>query len=619
MEFTSLSVIMGLSLIKSKILKLAVGQTLFSPLGIAVSFFALPLVYRGLKDFKNQKKPTLDSFLAAGIGAALVGGEALTALEILWVHSGSELLSSYVAERSRNEVRKILDVTSSTAFVVRDGKEIEVHISEVQCGETVICHHGEKVAVDGPVIKGEAVLNEASINGNSELIHKKENDEVFAGTYVQDGTIWVTAQKVGDETYLSRILSMVENSMEHKAPIELKADRLANNLVRIGLLATAATFLVTGSFYRAFSVLLIMACPCATTLSASSSVSAALSNAAAKGILIKGGRYLEEAGKQKSFCFDKTGTLTTEHPVITDIIPLEGFSEEDLIKSASIAELHSRHPVASSIRELAESWGFSHSYHTICESVLGMGVRSESDNSVYLVGNRKLMDKYGINLDSYEELKQEFRGEGKTVIFIAANEQLQGVFLVENRIKEGALEIIEALREDGVKELIMITGDEESSAKALAEKLHFDSCHPSVLPDQKAEIIQELQKKHKVAMVGDGINDVLALANADIGIAMGIMGTDVAIETADIALADDDLTKIVYLRKLSAKTDQIINQNFTLATVTNMGGALLGAAGLLSPVMAGLIHIAHTLGIMANSGRLLTYSDNTIKIETDND
>ncbi len=606
-EFGILSAVLGGVFIRTKILRLAVSQSLFSPLGLIAAAFSVPLIARAVKDFGKTGKVSLNSFLGAGVASAAIAGEALTALEILWVNTGSDLLNGYVTEKSRKAIKNILDVTSKTAFVYRDGQELEVPVEQIHVGDTVVIHTGEKISVDGLITCGEAAVNEASINGRSELVHRFEGEQVFAGTYVQNGLIYVQASHVGDATYLSRILCLVEDSLGNKAPIELEADRLARRLVNTGFWMTLGTFLITRNFYRAFSVLLVMTCPCATVLAASSAVSAAISNAASRGILIKGGRYLEEAGSQESFCFDKTGTITTDEPKVISIIPVKGKTEYDVIYSAYTAELHNRHPVAVAIRDKAREMCSTESTHAVCETILGMGVRAEAMGREIFIGNAKLMNRYGINISKLTKARDEAEKLGLSVIYVAEDGKAIGILTVENRQKDNVEAVIKGLREEGVKEFILVTGDEKYSAQAMADRLGFNKCHYSVLPEQKADIVAEIQQYHKVTMIGDGINDVLALAKADLGIAMGAAGSDVAVEAADIALVDDDLEKILYLRKLSRKTKEVIHQNFMLATGSNVAGAFLGAAGLLPPVMAGLLHIAHTAGVLANSSRLLKY------------
>lgn len=607
-EFAGLTAVFGASFISKRLFGKILSQAVFSPMWVLTSLFAAPLIYSAVSETVRTKKIGLKAFLGTGVGAALLTGETMTALEILWVNSGAELMQGFITEKSRKSIKDILDVTAKTAFVLREGSETEVAVEEILPQETVIVRTGEKISVDGVIISGEALVNEAPINGRQELIHKVKDEEVYAGTYVQDGLIYIRAERVGDCTYLSRILQAVESSLVNKAPIELEADRLAKRLVSLGFIMTAGTWVLTRSLYRTLSVMLVMTCPCATALSASSAVSASIGNAASKGVLIKGGRYLEDAGEQESFCFDKTGTITTDTPEVTDIYPVRGFSEKKLMALAYAAELHNRHPMAAAVRQRAVSMGLDRPAHAVCETILGMGVAADTSDSTVCVGNKKLMDRFGIKTGHADKKAGKFAAEGKSVLYVAQDSRLIGLLAVQTREKEGVAEMIQTLRREGVKNLIMVTGDEKQSAEPLAEKLGFDECHYSVLPQNKADIITEIQKSHKVAMIGDGINDVLALAKADLGIAMGAAGSDVAVEAADIALVDDDLHKIVFLRQLSKKTKTVINQNFSIATGTNIAGAVLGALGILNPVMAGLLHIAHTGGILANSSRLINYS-----------
>lgn len=611
-QFIGLSVVAAAVFVKTQLFRSVVAQGLFSPLGFVGVVCAIPLLKKAGQDIRKKRKLTLNSFLAGGIVAALAFGEAMTAIEILWVHSGSEWQEARVAEKTRHAIGDILKVSEKTAYILKDGYEHEVSTEQIQIGDIVLVHTDEKIAVDGEVVRGDAWVDESPMTGRSEQILKAKGSIVYAGTLVTAGVIYVRADKVGDKTYLGRILYMVEDSLANKANIELEADRLANRLVKLGLAATAMTWLITGSFYSAFSVLLVMSCPCATILAASSAVSAALTNAAKRGILIKGGRYLEEIGSQSSFCFDKTGTLTDKTLEITEIAPVNGYSEQDVLSSAYIAEYHCRHPLGLAIRNKAEAVGIERPYHTVCNIVLGKGVHAEVDECNYVVGNAKIMQDFSIPVDAFAERFSQLQSPENIVMYVARNQEVVGLICAANRIKENALYLLNELRAEGVTQLILLTGDEEAAAAAAAKQLGFDQYYASLLPKQKADIIARLQQEHKTAMVGDGINDVLALANADLGIAMGAMGSDVAIETADIALADDNLAKIVHLRKLSKHTIRVIHQNYRLATGTNLIGVALGMMNMLNPVMAGVIHIVHTLGIVANSSRILRYEPNKL-------
>lgn len=606
-RFAGLSVVAGLVLARRLLFGTAPAQTLFSPLGLITAAAALPLVRKGAGDIRN-KTVSLESFLGGSIVTAAAAGEAMTALEILWITSAGELLQAWITHRSRRAIRDILQVTRKDTFILKDGVEVRIPVEKVSPGDIVVLHTGEKIAVDGRVLRGSALVDESAITGRSEPETRSSGDRVYAGTFVSQGVVFVQAEQVGDQTYLARILNLVENSLENKAPIESVADRLARNLIKAGFIVTLATLVITRSFQRSFTVLLVMACPCATILAASTAVSAALSAAARRHILIKGGRYLEEAASVNIICFDKTGTLTTSEPEIRQMISLMGLTENELIQLAYSTEIHNAHPVALALKKEAARRGIPPIPHDECEYIPGKGVRSVIHGDEVLVGSHKLMARYGIEDRQVKTLLEKHKYLGLTQIFIARKGILLGTMGFANQERPNLEHLVARLKSGGVEKTAMITGDARYTALEMAARLKFDECRYSVLPAEKADIIRSLRDDgDRILMVGDGINDALALAEADIGVAMGTGGSEVAIEAADIALVTDDLAGVIYVRELSAKTLSVVHQNFWIATGSNIGGVVLGAAGLLSPVMAGLVHILHTLGILANSSRLLFF------------
>lgn len=614
-RFAAISLVMGGVFVRTSIMGLTVAETMFSPLGIIATAAALPLIKRSVKHIK-EKNFNLEVFLGASCIAAVAAGEALTAFEVLWINSGAELLKAWITERSRKSIASILDATSHHTFVLVDGVEVEAEVSGLKKGDVVVLHTGEKVCVDGEIIHGEALLDESPISGRADFIPRTSGDEVLAGTFVRQGVIHVRADKVGDETYLSRILGLVEDSLANRAPIESVADKLAATLVKVGFGATAATFLITGSYWRAFTVMLVMACPCATVLAASTAVSAALSAAAKRNILIKGGRYLEEAGKVETICLDKTGTLTTNEPMLDSIIPISSHTEEELLKLAYSVETHNHHPLAQAVKNTAEGRGISAIPHSECEYYLGMGMRAELEDCEVLIGNKKLMEQYSVLVGKTSSKTSPLKKRGLTVLYMAKNREIVGLLAFDNLIRPESKSVITLLREGGIKNTVLITGDEKNTASELADRLGIAECYPSLMPKEKAEIVASIQaERKKVMMVGDGINDALALAQADIGVAMGAGGSEVAIEAADIALVNDDLDGLVYVHSLSRETLKVVNQNFWIATGSNLFGVLLGAVGALSPVMAGMLHIVHSAGVLANSSRLLAYSPRPVAID----
>ncbi len=605
LRFAGLSAVMAAVFVRKSLFKLAVSQTLLSPLGLIAAAGTLPLLCKAAADIR-ERRFGLDGFLAASIITATAMGEALTALEILWIDSGAEFLTAWIGQRSRRAISDILQVSAKNTFISIDGKEVEVPVEQVQPGDLVVLHTGEKVSIDGVVDSGRAMIDESPINGRAEFILRQKGDTVLAGTLVREGVIFVRARKVGDATYLSRVIHMVEDALENQAPIQGVADQLAMRLLKLGGLLTLGTLVLTGSFWRAFTVLLVMACPCATVLSASAPISAAIHAAARRKILIKGGRYLEEIGEADTVCFDKTGTLTNSQPALKRLVNLSYLSDEELFQLAYTAEMHNFHPLALAIKQEAADLGLEPSSHAVCQYQLGEGVTARINSKTVHVGNRKFMDRHGVGLAKSWGIARELEGQGLTVAFLALEDELLGIMGFANRIRPEARPIIDHLTADGVSRVVMITGEEAATAGAVAAKLGIEQCHYSVMPRDKASILAELRAPgHKVLMVGDGINDALALAEADVGIAMGAGGSEVAIEAADIALVNDDLAGVAYVRDLSKRTLKIVHQNFWIATGSNLVGMALGAMGLLSPVAAGLLHIFHTAGILANSARVL--------------
>lgn len=579
---------------------------LFSPFGLLTAAFALPLVRRGFSNLQ-QKKVNLDTFLGGSLMLAIGAGEVEAALEILWIDSGADLMKGWVTERSRKAISDILEISGHHTFVLRNGIELEVPVSSLQPDDLVVLHTGEKICVDGEVVFGEGLVDESPITGRAEPMHVVQGMSVHAGTFVKAGVIHVQARCVGDRTYLARVLRLVEESQSNRAPIEGVADRLARKTVAIGFGATLTTLLLTRSPWRAFTVLLVMACPCATSLAASSAISSALHAAARRQILIKGGRYLEAVGSADLVCLDKTGTLTGNHPKVCEIISAGNLTTNEILLLACTGEAHNHHPLAEAVKERAAAEGISPLPHSQCDYYLGKGIRAILDGKEILVGNHKLLTQCNITCQTAEKLAKPLIKRGLTIIYLARDRQVEGVLAIENPQRPETGAVISNLAHQGCR-LVMVTGDEPATANELASNLGITQCHSSLLPEQKAELVSSLQAEgYRVIMVGDGINDALALTRADIGIAMGVAGSEVAIEAADIALVEDSLNGVLYVRDLSHQTLRVVHQNFAIATSTNIIGVVAGALGLMGPVAAGMLHIIHTLGILANSGRLLDY------------
>ncbi|WP_321495678.1 cation-translocating P-type ATPase [uncultured Desulfobacter sp.] len=604
-----LTSVMVFALVRKWIFGLALAQTPLSFLGIAAMAGTVPLIKEAVKDTAEKRKVTVKPFLAAGSVATILMGEAFSAIQILWIYNVAELTEDYVAQRSRKAIRNILEVAPATAYVMRDGMEVETQVADIRPDDVVAAHTGEKIPVDGTILDGDALVDEATINGRSEAVFKDIGDKVYAGTIISQGTLFIRTVKTGQDTYLAGIMRMVENSLANKAPAEQKADELAARLLKIGLAATAATLALTLDPLRALTVMLVMSCPCATVLAASSAVTAALANAAKHSILIKGGLYLETVGKTDVYCFDKTGTLTQDLPQIMTIVGrTPSISEDTILSLAATAESHNQHPMARAILAEAQKRNLTIQAHAVCEFKAGRGVSCNIGcEEVVLVGNRQFMDENEVDLRWFDKKAAAQRALGRTVIFVSKNGSATGMMGIANPIRPEAVEVLNDLKADGVKSIHLVTGDNKEVAQTMMDIFHFDDCRAPLLPEEKADRVAELQKEHRVVMVGDGVNDALALARADIGVAIGAGGAEVALEAADIALADSNLEGLIKVRNLSHQTMKVIDQNHYFAISTDLGGAALGMLGMLSPVMAGMIHIFHTAGILVNSSRLLSW------------
>ena len=590
--------------VSKSLLGITVASTPLSLVALVSLVSAIPLFQDSIEDIK-QGKFSLQTFMSGTLLLAILFGEALAAFEIIYILRGGILLEEYVATRSKNEIKNLLELDIKKAYMLVDDIELEVDINEISAGDIIVSRSGEKIPVDGTIVKGEAQINEALINGRSESAYKKQSDEVYAGTMCEAGRIYIKATATKNDTYISRVINDVEKSLAIKSNSELEADKLASRLLKLGSLMTVGTLLLTGSFLNAFSVMIVMSCPCSTILAASTAISAGIANGAKQGILIKGGESLEKVGQSEVFCFDKTGTLTTGKPKVYEILVSSGVTTKELTKNASIAEYRNTHPIAVSIIEHAKSLNIKIKQEAKSEVIPGYGVKATLEKDTILVGNAKLFKKHNISIKEFEEEAHDLLEDGKTVVFIARNEKLLGLMAFEHEVRPGTQKMINDLRNKGVKHIALITGDEEKVANSFALNYHFDTVFANQSPYDKANAIEELKKTYKnVVMVGDGINDTLAMSKADVAISFAAGGSQAAIEVSNIAVTHSHPEDVVNLYDLSKKTLKVVNKNYWLGTSTNIVGAVFGALGMLSPAAASAIHIGHTTGIMANSSRL---------------
>ncbi|HKZ99912.1 MAG TPA: heavy metal translocating P-type ATPase [Thermoplasmata archaeon] len=610
-----------------------------------VQFVAGWRFYRGTRDAIRNRSANMDVLIAIGTTAAwgysavvtwlpfagVAVSDASTYYDTAAVIIGLILLGKYFEEvakgRAGDAIRKLMDLAPRTARVVRDGREEEIPVELVQVDDLVIVKPGERVPVDGAIVDGFSALDESMITGESIPVEKGPGDPAIGATMNKTGLLRVRASRVGADTMLNQIIKLVEDAQIARAPIQRLADRVAAVFVPavIGVATAAALFWyalgyamfepvalsyglrtsVTSALFVLVAVLII-ACPCALGIATPAAIMVGTGKGAEHGLLIKGGEYLEKAHRLTTVVFDKTGTLTKGTPSVTDVVPVGGASEADVLRLAGSAEKGSEHPLGAAIVRAAAGRGLALSDPAGFEAVPGHGVRARVGSREVLLGNRKLLASAGIRVEEAEADLTRLEAEGKTAMLLALDGRLAGVIAVADTLKDHSVDAVRALRSMGV-EVLMLTGDNRRTAEAIARQVGVDAVLADVLPGEKAAKIQELQRAGKVvAMVGDGINDAPALAQSDVGIALG-SGTDVAMEAGGIVLIKDDLRDVVASIQLSRRTVRKIRQNlfwafaYNTALIPVAAGGLAWAGVLLDPILAGAAMGFSSVSVVMNS------------------
>lgn len=565
----------------------------------------------------------INLLMSIAVVGAIAIGEHVEAASLAFLFALAELLEEYSADRARRSIKELMKLAPKEARVKRNSAEEFVPIEKIEIGEIISVKPGERIALDGVVVSGSSTVNQAPITGESVPLEKKPGDAVFAGTINQEGYLEIKATKRAQDTTLARIIHLVEEVEAQKAPSERFVDRFAKyytpSVVAVAVGVATIPPLFFGApfadwFVRALS-LLVIACPCALLISTPVSVVSAITSAARNGVLIKGGVYLEELGQIKAIAFDKTGTLTTGELEVTDVIPLNGHSADEVLQIAASLESKSQHPIAQAIVRGYEQNTRRLTLQDVMdfESLTGKGVRAQLNGQVYLVGKPELFE-----CEAKLPLPQEFyqlEQQAKTVVLVGTADRLMGLIAVADQLRPEAKKTVNELKRLGL-EVVMVTGDNEGTAQAVAQQLGITHYHGEVLPDGKVVEIQKLVNHYgKVAMVGDGVNDAPALAASSVGIAMGAMGTDTALETADVALMAGDLSKLPYLIELSCKAREVIKQNiwFSILTKFSLGiGVFPGYVTLVLAVLVG--DMGASLAVIANALRLARFKWSRISI-----
>ena len=573
---------------------------------IAAALAGLPIIYRAGKALFARRLDA-DVLVAIAVIAASSIGEFVAAGEVAFIMLLGEQLEAYTTRRARKSLGNLLSLVPATARVRRGEQESEISNSELQIGDIVVVRAGERVPVDGKVRSGTASVNQAPVTGESMPVTKEAGDEVFVGTLNESGALIIEATRVGEQTTLARIAQLVEAAQQREAPIQRSLDRLAGYLVPVMLTTAMLVFLFTHDISRAITVL-IVACPCALILATPTAVMAGIARAARAGVLIKGGQYLEATARLNTIVFDKTGTLTSGQPEVAHVHSFDDHSHAELVGLAAVAEKMSAHPVARAIMRKADSLGLKTVDPASFQSNQ-RGVVAQHLGQKLVVGHTGLMTEQAVAMtDAQHAHLDEHNDEGHTTIIVAHDGQVCGTICVADTVRPGAGEAVSKLRQLGIERVVMLTGDNHRVAMDIAGKLGIDEVQAEVLPEQKAQHIESLKSgRGGVAMVGDGINDAPALAVADVGVAMGVTGTDVAHEAADIALMADDLSKIAFAVGLSRQALKIIKQGLWFALLYNITMVTLAGSGHLHMIGGAIAHQFSSLIVILNAMRLLRY------------
>ncbi len=591
-------------------------------LATPVQFYVGWQFYRGTYKSLKQWSAGMDTLIAMGSSAAYFYSLAATffieghvyyetAAMIITLIVLGKYLEARAKGRTSEAIKRLMGLRARTARVIRDGEEVDLPVEAVQVGDLIIVRPGEKIPVDGVVAEGRSAIDESMITGESLPVAKEIGDEVIGATINKTGSFKFQATKVGKDTVLAQIIRLVEEAQGSKAPVQRLADRVAGvfvpAVISIAFLTFLAWFFLGGAgLDRALInmvAVLVIACPCALGLATPTAVMVGTGKGAERGILIKSGESLERAGSLDTVVLDKTGTITQGEPKVTDVVTNGGLAEEEVLRLAASAERGSEHPLGEAIVEAAQARGLSLEEAQEFEALAGQGIRVSLNGQKILLGNRRLMQENRINLRQVNDEVERLQLEGKTTMILALDSKVEGIIAVADTVKEGSEEAIARLHAMGL-EVVMISGDNQRTAQAIADQVGIDRVLAEVLPEDKAQEVKNLQEEgHVVAMVGDGINDAPALAQADIGIAIGT-GTDVAMEVGDIVLMRGDLRSVPEAILLSRKTMRTIKGNLFWAFAYNTAGIPIAAAGILLPWMAAAAMAFSSIFVVSNSLRL---------------
>ena len=567
------------------------------------------LLNSGIKEAFAQKRPNAETLTVTAIAASIAAGKPESSLSLLAISHFAEGLTTLAAKRARKNISDLVSLDTQEVWLPdADGFERKVSVDSISPGMTVCIHNGEKICVDGEIIHGSAAVDQAAITGESAPVSKQVGDKVFAGTNIRLGDIKVRVEKVGDDTSLARIVHMVEDAHSRRAPIQNYANRMAASLVPVSFIAAAVVYLATRDLQRVLNMLFIDF-SCGLKLSTATAMSAAISRLASDGILVKGGSFIEQAASVDTVVLDKTGTITKGCPEINHIAVTSKYDEKTVLALAAAVEAYSSHPMAIAVLEAAKERNLVSPRNLETRNVIARGIEADIESygsfpgGEVIVGSRRFMVEKDIS--GVAEFEEKRSSAASSFIYVAANGELIGVIESSDPIRPDFKRAINRLRYSGVDEIVMLTGDNKTTASQIAKSLGLDRYEAEVMPEDKAGFVTDAQRRSSVLMVGDGVNDAPALAYADVGVAMGSGCTDTAMETADVTINSEDPLKLPEFISLGKRTMRIVQQNFAATVAINTAAMTMGALGFINPLFSSIIHNASTLGVVLNSTRLL--------------
>ncbi|WP_339002306.1 heavy metal translocating P-type ATPase [Fusobacterium animalis] len=578
---------------------------------------AMPVLKNGVNSLIKNKRPNADTLSSSAIISSILLGKESAALTIMFLEEVSELLTVYTMEKTRGAIKDMLSVGENYVWKeISEDNVKRVPIEEIQKDDIIVVQTGEKISVDGKIIKGEALIDQSSITGEYMPIKKSKGDDVYAGTIVKNGNISIIAEKVGDDRTVSRIIKLVEDANSNKADIQNYADTFSAQLIPLNFILAGIVYASTRSLTKAMSMLVIDY-SCGIRLSTAVAFSAAINTAAKNGILVKGSNFIEELSKAETVIFDKTGTITEGKPKVQSIEIFDSsISENEMIGLAGAAEEQSSHPLATAIMSEIKDRGIEIPKHNKIKTVVSRGVETKigkgKDAITIRVGSKKYMLENNVDLTLATNAERGIISRGEIGLYVAQNEKIIGLIGVSDPPRENIKKAINRLRNYGVDDIVLLTGDLRQQAETIASRMSIDRYESELLPEDKAKNILKFQSKgSNVIMIGDGVNDAPALSYANVGVALGSTRTDVAMEAADITITQDNPLLVPGVIGLSKNTVKTIKENFAMVIGLNTFALVLGATGILAPIYASVLHNSTTILVVMNSLKLLKYDIKT--------